>query len=839
MNLKKGFALFLCIALVFGNVLTTYGVTTKNGSEISETVATDSIKLQAAEGMEQVAESDSMILYLDQSKAMLRLMSKKTGQYIDTKTFEGTGGNGAIQNIQKSDMNFTYMVQTKGKSDISYDSIDDYSLSLQLDGVTYKSIDKGVRIDYEIGDNSITYNDFPKFITEDRMKQFVIKNLNSIQKQQLTTTYYRLSQGTYVRKSDEEHILGKLAAQELYNYFYEIGTYTTDELTADNEANGVEITNANQHITASIEYTLDGDDLLVRVPVNEIVTQEQFPLQSIDILPYFLTGTQEDDGYLFVPDGSGAIINFNNQKYTEYAYSSRYYGGDKLIASETYKEELENLNLPIFGMKKNQYAVLGIIEKGASIATVNATVNGMVDEYNKVSLSFAIRDIDNITASNLSNFTIPKYSTDYYNDDIVIRYKFLTEDDADYSGMAKAYQQYLLDQGTLVKRETEEQAPFYVDLLGAIDKKEFFLGIPYKTMVSLTSFDQAQEILTSLNKQNINNLKVSYTGIANGGMNQTAVKSIKVLSVLGGKNGLKDLNAFTESIGADLFPDFQLQTTNSGKGLSKKMQPINLNGAIAQIYDFDLVTRLPLKSSKNTTRMIAASALPNYIKKFNSSYSKLGITNLASSDLGSFVAANYKKKHNVSMANSEQYYQDVVAQLGSDYKLMLSNPMVYTYKSASYIKDLPVSSNKNKLIDYDIPFVQMVLSGYVNYSMPIVNTESLELSEELMKAIETKSSLNFRFTYESAEVLKNTEYNDIFLAQYSLWQDKVGGLYTEYNDFYQKVKDASIVKHQTVDGNEELRVVEYSNGIRVYFNYGKTSSTINGVKVDPSSYIIR
>jgi hypothetical protein len=839
MNFRKVFALFLCVILTAGSMLTVYGNNTHNGSVMLEnTQVSKEILLEASKGLEQVAESENIVMFLDQSKSMIRLVFKETGAYIDSKIFDGEAGNGTTKNTQKSDLLFSYLIETKGNSSITISTMDNYTLSVELDGVTYEKLDQGVRVKYEIGDTSITYNDFPKFISEERMNELVIKNLNSMQKQLVTTTYYRLSQGVYVRKSGEDIPLGKLAAKELYTFFYEKGTYTTEDLEADNLEHGVEITSANQHISAIIEYMLDGDDLLVKVPVSEIVSEEQFPIQSIDILPYFLTGRTDEEGYLFIPDGSGAIINFNNQKVSEYPYASRYYGGDKLIGADTYKEDLENLNFPVFGIKKSDYAVLGIIEKGASIATVNANVSGMVDEFNKINLNFVIRDIDYISASNVSNYTIPKYSTDDYKDDIIIRYQFLTGNKANYTGMAKAYQQYLVQNGTLEENEVEKDAPIYVEVLGAIDKKKFFLGIPYTTTIPLTTFEQATDILESLKSKNINNVKLIYTGLANGGLHQRSIESVDIVNSLGGKKGLSNLATYVESIGADLFPNFLLQTAITGKGLSKSMQPALLNGAIAQLYEFDLVTRKPITDNKYPTRIIAGESLDKYLSKFADSYNKLGISNLASSDIATFIAANYKKNNNVSMSNSKHYYVETLTDLSEKYNLMLSNPIDFAYKYTSYITDLPVKSNQNKLIDSDIPFAQMVLEGYINYSMPAINTKKLTLQEELMKAIETKSSLKFRFTYENASVLKNTDFNNIFMAQYDLWDEKIGDYYNQYNEFYDLVKAATITNHTIIDGDDNLRVVEYSNGITIYLNYGTTKAMIRGVTVEPSSYVI-
>lgn len=790
------------------------------------------------QGLEIVAENDTKILFLDEKSTMLRVWSKDSNQYVDTKVLESTAGNATMQNLQKADMNFFYMSNKGSDSKIAVSSMDNYSMSVALDSFEYESIKNGIRINYKVGETGITNNDFPQYISKERMEEYVGQYLNTTQKRQLTTVYYRLSQDTYARRGGENATLGKLAAKELYSYFYEIGKYTPQELEKDNLEHNIELKAAAQHIEASIEYILEGDDLVVRIPVSEMVTAEGYPLQSIDVLPYFMIGTKQDEGYMFVPDGSGALINLNNGKISEGIYSSRFYQGDVLINAETYKGNENRLNLPVFGIKNQDQAIVAIIEEGAEVATLNACVSEMMDEYNRMSLNFKIRDIENINAANTGNYTVAKYIEDAYTNDIVIRYRFLEGDKANYVGMAKVYQEYLLECNGLVQNEIEEDAPLYIELLGAIDKTKFFLGIPYNSEVPLTTFNQAREILKSINSKGILNLKLQYTGIANGGLNQTALNKLKISDKIGGQKGLKEFNTYVESIKAQLYPNLLIQTAITDKGLNNDMQPTFLSGKIAQIYNFDLVTRTILKNDKYPTHIIAGQRLAQYHDQFTKQYDKLGITGLSSYDLGTFIAGDYKRNANISMTHSKHYYDQALMNLGNKYSLMLSNPMDYAYKYVDYITDLPVESSGNKLFDLDIPFIQMVLEGYINYSMPVVNSNNFVIQEQLMRAIESKSSLKFRFTYENAKVLENTNYNAVFLTEYALWEKDIQKYYDQYNDFYQKVKDATMVKHIIIDGNTDVRVIEYSNGVKICLNYSSEAVRIDGKEIKPLDYII-
>ena len=96
---------------------------------------------------------------------------------------------------------------------------------------------------------------------------------------------------------------------------------------------------------------------------------------SLGLLPYFLTSATDveyDDGYMFIPDGSGALINLDSTKVKEYHYSASWYGGDRLINSTTYNSVNPQMMMPVFGMKTSDSTVLAIIENGAEAATLDA-----------------------------------------------------------------------------------------------------------------------------------------------------------------------------------------------------------------------------------------------------------------------------------------------------------------------------------------------------------------------------------------------------------------------------------------------------------------------------------
>ena len=81
-------------------------------------------------------------------------------------------------------------------------------------------------------------------------------------------------------------------------------------------------------------YSVKNGRFTVCVKTKEIKETGTNRILKISVLPYFGAASANDSGYMIVPDGSGAIINFNNGKYNAAPYSKRFYGGDGSIQSK-------------------------------------------------------------------------------------------------------------------------------------------------------------------------------------------------------------------------------------------------------------------------------------------------------------------------------------------------------------------------------------------------------------------------------------------------------------------------------------------------------------------------
>src|SRR5690625_2557766 len=124
-------------------------------------------------------------------------------------------------------------------------------------------------------------------------------------------------------------------------------------------------------ITVQIDVKLAGEGLVVSVPQSEIVEDKYNKLISMEIYPFF-GAVNEDDipGYLFIPDGSGALVRFESNKKGVTPYVGPIYGRDEGIQSRRAVNEdvvpVEQITMPVFGMVHGakQNGFIAIVEDG-------------------------------------------------------------------------------------------------------------------------------------------------------------------------------------------------------------------------------------------------------------------------------------------------------------------------------------------------------------------------------------------------------------------------------------------------------------------------------------------
>ena len=217
-----------------------------------------------------------------------------------------------------------------------------------------------------------------------------------------------------------------------------------------------------------------------------------------------------------------------------------FYGEDQAVMLTEGTSDSIKSTFPVFGIKTDDHAFFAIVENGAAVGGMTAQVRSSYLNYNIAYPYFNYSIVD--------DFGIQGVALAFYQNvadvDCTVRYHFLNGEEADYNGMAQYYQQYLVNTGSLVKRESNDTSwGLDVEMIGSIQKIINNFGIPIDSDFNITTFEQAQEIMDILHEDGIADVDVIYSGMANGGMEQMALNRFKVQKGLGGLKGYQELEA--------------------------------------------------------------------------------------------------------------------------------------------------------------------------------------------------------------------------------------------------------------------------------------------------------
>ncbi len=792
-------------------------------------------------GMEKVAQSDQAELYLDREDALLYLVDKQSGIAIQTKVMDGKSGNGSVKANQKSDFIISYFLNSKATSAQSQVN---YTMAIELGQMTYEEIDNGIRILYTMKEDKLSVDCVPKYISQERMESLVLNHLDSKQRKWMQD-YYRLYEGRYTRTKDTN--LTQSTIKLLYERFYELGEYTEEDLEADNAEWGYESQWSNLEIQAAVEYVLDGGDLVVRVPIDRLtVNNEDVIVNAVTLLPYLLSSDDEQEGYFVVPDGSGAVINFNNGLKYAVDYSSRIYGKDVLMDVMNLPNADYFANMPMIGAVYEDYAVLAIVENGEGMAEINVQVAGKMDDYNKAYFRFYITEKENVATLESTNVNVNKFTGDIFSGSIQVRYKLLTgAGENNYTGLAHAYQEYLIRQGVLKPLEKQETAP-YLEVLGSTLEYKTMLGFPYQGVMDLTTFKETEAILNDLSSRGVSNVNVQLDGWLDGGQRHENLSSVKLEGSQGSKSSYKALVETAASLGYGLYPDVAFQCIYPSYDMFEKGSDKRYAKKYGSRYlsnEYAILTEVPVAGFNVKTMMldspylISPAYLESYMEKAVKGLNKLGTTGVTVTDMGMQLVADYNEKAPVSRNTAIEKVAAAMSTLQESCSVVVKAPYQYAWRSVERMSDLPTRSTEYTIFNYDIPFLQLVLDGCVSYSTEPLNYQTQkDMSDLLLKCIETRSNPKFYVMDAEMDELKYAVYADYLSINYRDWADRIEQLYQEYEAFADKVEGSTIASHETLA--ENLVKVTYENGVTVYVNYGDKKVSAEGRELAARSYLL-
>lgn len=583
-----------------------------------------------------------------------------------------------------------------------------------------------------------------------------------------------------------------------------------------------------------LNVTLTEDGFVVEIPKDSIKEDmDEYKIGEIYIFPFMgHTHLGERSGYMFIPDGNGALIYINDKKgkfsssFSEYVYGKNI-GIDEPYALSLFMDryqtvnEAENIMAPVFGMihTDTKFGYLGIIESGAYSAKLEAYPNGAYTDYNWICSKFILRQLyTQPTGKREGSITTVQAKRNEF--DIRVSYHFVTGEDADYVGLAKIYREYLLENNEIIPKKDDFK--IRIDFLG-IDKENWLI---FKRNVVMTTVDNIREIYTELKQAGVEDILSIYKGWQKNGIYSLPIEEFKADGDIGGNSELKKLIKECEENGIDFFLAQDALRVNP----SLKNAVFNVVKQITKrVYE-----EMTYKDVFDRFRYIVPQRTTEILKRTSKSYRENGIKNIMLSGITNILFTYTHKGNLYTRVDTANTYESAIADLSSELNLIMEKPFSYLWKYTNAIIDMPIGTSNYIFTDEEVPFLTIALKGLIPMYSEYVNFEPNK-EEFFLRMIETGVYPSFYITYEDPAKLQYTNSSDIYSSKYSVYKDNIIEYYTRLKEVNELVKGASIMDHKQYASG--LTVVCYDNGIKIYLNYNqKAAIEVDGIIVEPMSY---
>lgn len=590
-------------------------------------------------------------------------------------------------------------------------------------------------------------------------------------------------------------------------------------------------------ILVPVKYTLNDNYLAVSVDTKEIIERNGDKIATdISLLTTFGAADSEEEGYFVIPDGSGALINFNNGKAGYKIYQGKVYGNDITAVKTTKPTTSQPIYLPMFGIVKNDGGLLVVADKGDTCATINTYVGAQnKTSYNSCYFDFEIRTSDEYLMGGESNPLKVFEKRGIKVPEIEVRYYPVSDTGkVDYIDIADAYRNYLMDSEGVTKSAAADKTALYVDFYGGTLKTETVLGLPVTMQHKTTSFKDAKNILGQLKNMDVDNIVVQYNQWTTADIKEQVSDKAKAASKLGGNGAFEDLMDYAKINDITIYPAVDNLTFKTGKGYwTATDTAIRVSNAYSRQIEYDLAHGVENKYYKAMSLLSPRK----YAKVFDNladSYKKQGLSTISVGSATTVIYGDYGRttiSREMFKNNLQEYMADLQSSVGS---ILADGANAYVLKYVDHVSNVPLNSSKYDLFDVEIPFYQIVMSGLKPVSSTAVNGDA-QIADLVLSAVASGTNVRFDFVADEANELKDTKYDKYYYADYRYWVEDAAGCYKFANEVLSDVAGNQITEYNILSDDEVETV--YANGTKTVVNFADKTVTKNGNKISLYDYI--
>lgn len=595
-------------------------------------------------------------------------------------------------------------------------------------------------------------------------------------------------------------------------------------------------------ISLNFSILLEENCVVFRLNSVDISEGSRFLLGSVVFAPFFgSTAEDEMDGYIFVPDGPGALVRFSRAAQYMNWFEKRVYGKDYGIENLTVPNDLRanrpndfsreepTVLMPVYGIVQGvkQNGLFGVISSGEEFASILAYPSGVLTDYNIAGVKFIYRQryLQPTSRSGAGVQVVQKEKNKF---DAELKVFFLVENDADYVGMAKLYREVFEDQlfGEIKTAESskDKSLPLAITLIASDIEKRL---IGYSTR-SITTTDDIGTIAHFFREEGVDALKLFIEGWQKGGIHGNRIAKLSFENRIGGQKELIKLVNDSVEHGYDVY--LVDNVTKVSERQINLHREVGINLSQSSIFEERDNKDLWLHRFYYSNVRLASK----YIEDKSQGLAELGFTNLAIREYGNKLYGDMRINNQIPRNQALDMVEETLKRVTEKgFNIYLFSPNSYAWKYTQGILETPMNNSQYLFETDTVPFLQIVLSGRIEYYTPYINNSFFSRTN-ILKAIEYGAYPSFILTWVDNFVIKDTPLWDYPSTKFDDWYSEILQIQREMSNALNPVISSRIVGRTVFEPG--VVKVDYENGWSIIVNYTEDSYDDGKINVPPLSW---
>lgn len=576
-------------------------------------------------------------------------------------------------------------------------------------------------------------------------------------------------------------------------------------------------------ISIPVNYRLKNDSLEISVNSKAIIEGDpNYQLVSVAIAPFLCSANNlTPDSYLFVPSGTGALMYAGATSSGTKKYVGELYGEDLSKIEQTVLYEKEKIRMPIFGVKDGNDGLLGVISENSITTEIVAESGNKRLGYSNIYPVFYYRGYDVLNQNVGDSNDYIRYSEIRSIGEAKVTYFALSDEQANYNGMAFKYREYLKNHN-LLKDSSAEQKNYSLTFIGGVETTTLKLGFKANEFLPATTFSEAKQIIDDLNNETNKVPSVRLMGFGENGIEIGKIAGgYTFASKLGTKEQRLELEDYCKEQNIDLYSDFDLiRYAKSGNGFSYNFDSAK-TAILKRAERFEV--NIPIRSYNEESgyRLLKRSEVFNAVNKLSEFAEKNKIGNISLSSLTSNSYSDYENnKYFVkgSMASDVKTFISNLAE--KKHLIAVSGANSYAANISDSIYDVTLTNGNNFAFDKKVPVYQMIYSGAKPMYSEAVNYSS-KPEKEIIYAVSTGIGVGFTIINNYYNEFANSNEENLYATLYQDNREIIINTLKKYSDVYDKISGSSIENYD-IDENG-LSITKFDNGFVLYANHSNKS----------------